>query len=318
MINHPLRKRYDLDSAMSTIWATYKEMFLPLFSISFISSIIINYISSGIDLSSLQTMDDPAMVFEALKPLTGRYLVITFISLAFSLVLQFYIIMKPVDNEGNLAEWISRVLVRFLFPMIVVYLVISVFAIVAIMFGLLLVIVGAFFAIFYVAIFFTLSAPVMMVENKSIGETISRVFSMGHRRFGINLGWTTLFILLIIIISVVLSTIIMLPFAGGFIRTIMHPENAVDMLEFSRKPSYILLASIANALTTPLYPIFALVLYFNAASYDGEGSGRSGSGSDNGSGITVDDLYSDNHKTDRGSSKSNAEEWRPTVDDLTP
>ncbi|MEZ5010973.1 MAG: hypothetical protein R2744_04925, partial [Bacteroidales bacterium] len=89
MINHPLRKRYDLDSAMTAIWATYKEMFLPLFSISFISSLLINYISSGIDLSALQTMEDPTLVFEALKPLTGKYLIIAFISLVFSLVMQY-------------------------------------------------------------------------------------------------------------------------------------------------------------------------------------------------------------------------------------
>lgn len=318
MINHPLRKRYDLDSAMNAIWATYKEMFLPLFTISFISSIIINYISSGIDLSALQSMDDPTLVLETLKPLTWRYLIIALISLAFSLLLQYYIIYKPIDTVGNLAEWINKVLVRFFFPMLIVYIVLLVFALVAVMMGVVLLIIGAIFAAFYAAIFFTLAAPVMMVENRTIGETITRIFSLGHRPFGINLGWTTLFIILLLVISMLLSTLIMLPFAGGFLRTIFHPENSMDMLDFARKPSYILLASLANAVTMPLSPIFALVFYFNAASYDDERKGRSGSGNDNGSGITVEDLYSNNNNDNQGRSSSNAEEWKPTVDDLTP
>lgn len=316
--NHPLRKRYNLDTAMSTIWEFYKKWFLPLFIISFISSLITSTIASKIDLSELQTIEDPMLMIEAIKPFTGSYLLIVLIGIIFSVLLQYFIISKPVDSEDSATEWIVRAFTRFLLPMLLVYLVLSVMAVFAIFLGLLALIVGAFFAIFYVMIFFTLAAPVMMIEDISFVETISRTLSLGHKKFGINLGWVTLFLILVLIISIVLSAIIMIPFTGGFIKSIVNPDSAGDIIEFSRKPAYILLSSLASALTAPLYPIFSLVLYFNVRSYEESDSSVFSDDNNGDNGVTVEDLYaSPNRKEDKRKIKK-GEERRPTVEDLAP
>lgn len=299
--NHPLNRRHNLDSAMTTIWEFYKKLFLPLFSISFISALIVSFLSSGIDLSELQTMDDPAMMMELLRPFAGRYIMIILVSIFFSMILQYYIIMKPVDHEGNTGEWITKVLIRFLFPLLAVYIILSILSIFAMILGVIALIIGIFFALLYVMIFFTFAAPVMMVEETSIPETLRRVFTLGHKKFGTNLGWVAIFILLMLIISIILSAIIMLPFTGGFIRAIINPETAGDIVEVARRPSYIILASLTSALTMPLYPIFALLLYFNARSYESDNATIRYTGQDNGTGVTVEDLYARPDYEDDGS-----------------
>ena len=296
MDNHPLNRRHNIDTAMSSIWETYKKMFLPLFSISFISALLVSYLSSGIDIAGIQSMTDPAQIMEAFKPLMGKYLLISLIGITFSSFMQYYIIHKPGDDSTGMMEMLIKFAGRFLLPLLAVYIILGVISVLAISLGLLALIIGALFVFFYVAIFFTLSAPVMMIENRSVGETISRVFSLGHKKFWLNLGWVTLFMMLLIIISMILSSIILVPFAGGFLKSIFNQDAAVNMLEFSRKPSFLILSSVASALTAPIYPIFSVVLYFNAASYENEVIINTEYAPEGEKRVTVEDLYSTNNR----------------------
>lgn len=286
---HPLKKRYDIDSAFSTIWEYYKKWFITLFSISFVATIITNLLASKIDLSVLQETTDPALMMEALKPFVSQYLIIALFSVLFTIILQYYVIVKPIDSEGNLIGWISRALVRFLLPVIIVYIVFAIFAMLALALGLILLIIGVFFAMFYVLIFFLLITPVMLIEETTILSTFSRVLSLGHKKFWIALGWTAIFTVLILIVSLVFSSIIMIPFSGGAIRSILNPDAANDLIEFTRNPIYIVLAAATGALTMPLQSLFALVLYFNLRSYEDDNIEFT-SGSDNSGRVTIDDL----------------------------
>jgi hypothetical protein len=105
--------------------------------------------------------------------------------------------------------------------------------------------------------------PVMMAERINIASTISRTISLSHKNFWPNIGWTTVFLLLYIIISLVLSGIIMIPFSGSFIKTIINPEDAGKIMDLTTNPVFIILSAVVNALTIPLIPIFAYILYFN-------------------------------------------------------
>jgi hypothetical protein len=82
---------------------------------------------------------------------------------------------------------------------------------------------------------------------------------------------------------------------------LFNPEEATKMLDMATNPVFIAVSSLAGAVTMPLMPIFALILYFNGKA--GEKKSESESGSE--SGI----------KTDAGNS-ANPDEGRIRVEDL--
>jgi hypothetical protein len=102
-----------------------------------------------------------------------------------------------------------------------------------------------------------------MVEGINIGNTISRTIKLVHKNFWSNIGWVAVFIIIILVVSVIFSGIILLPFTGSFIKTIVNPEDASKLVEVTTNPLFIILSAIVNALTLPLMPVFACILYFN-------------------------------------------------------
>jgi hypothetical protein len=86
---------------------------------------------------------------------------------------------------------------------------------------------------------------------------------LAHRRFGPNLGWTAVFVLILIVANLVLSSIILLPFSGSFFKILMNPADAGEAMSFMTNPWYIMLSALVRALFMPLTPIFAVIMYFN-------------------------------------------------------
>ena len=283
---HQLNKRYNIDNLFTSIWEFYKRWFPSLFTISFVLSLVTAYYSSRIDLSAFQNTTDPYVILESLKSMIVPYLVLILISLVANMLIQYWIIRKPVDPDGNILSYSGTVLIRYFLPLLVVFIILGVFSFFAMILGLVVFIIGIFFAMVYVILFFVLASPVIMVENCGIGNTITRTFTLVHKRFWPNMGWMTVFLLIILVVSLVLGAIIMIPFSGGFIRTIINPEAAFEILEFTKKPSFIILTALTNAVTMPLMPIFGLALYFNGRSYE---SGAADTDYSN-PGPTVDDL----------------------------
>ena len=66
-----------------------------------------------------------------------------------------------------------------------------------------------------------------------------------------------------LVISVILSGVILLPFTGNFIKTIVNPDDATKLVDVTTKPLFIILSAIVSALTLPVMPIFACILYFH-------------------------------------------------------
>jgi hypothetical protein len=103
----------------------------------------------------------------------------------------------------------------------------------------------------------------MMVEGTDIGNTISITIKLVHKNFWSNIGWVAVFIIIMLVISLIFSGIILIPFTGNFIKTIVNPEDASKLVDITNKPLFIILSAIVSALTLPLMPIFACILYFN-------------------------------------------------------
>lgn len=266
--NHPLYRKHNIDSAINSIWGYYKSRFVSLFVISLVISAISQVASTMIDVKEIQSMTDPMMMLEKIQEYLVPALMIVLISLFMNTVLQHYIIFRPLDENNTVLTSLIRAS-RFYFPFLIIMILFAFVGSVALVLGILALVVGVFFVMLYMMTIYLFILPIMMIEGPDIGHTLSRTFSLAHRNFWNNVGWVAVFIIIMIVISVVLSSIIMLPFAGSFLKNIFGSGEAVAS-DITSNPVFIILSSLAGALTLPLLPMLSCVLYFNARAGEDE------------------------------------------------
>lgn len=259
---HPLYRRHNIDSAMSSVWDFYKNNFISLFIISVAMSLITQYASTMINFEELQSITDPMLLMEKLGDFLVPILLISVLNLFFTTILQHYIIYKPLDSSNNIFVSLLKSL-KYFFPFLVLMVLLSFFGSIAILLGILALIVGAFFAILYVMTIYLFILPIMMIEGPNIGNTISRTFHLVHKDFWKNIGWVAVFLIILIVISVIFSAVILLPFSGNLIKSIFS-SGSTPQPNLATNPLYIILSALVKAIVLPLMPIFACVLYFNA------------------------------------------------------
>ena len=261
--NHPLYRKHNIDSVMSSLWEFYKNKFLSLFIISLVMSLVIQYASTMVNFKELTTVTDPQVMLEKINDFLVPIIIISLINLLFSTILQYYIIYNPLSTENNIFISALKSL-KYFIPYIIIMLLLAITGSIAIALGLLALVVGAFLAVLYIMTLYLFVLPVMMVEETNIFETIGRTFKLAHKNFWVNIGWVAVFLIILIVISVIMSAIILLPFTGDFVKTIMNPQEGATLVEDTTKPLFIILSAIVSALTLPLIPIFAAILYFNS------------------------------------------------------
>jgi hypothetical protein len=260
--SHPLYKKHNIDSAMSSLWDFYKRKFLPLFLVSFVMALIMQYLSTLVNIAELQTITDPVVLLEKMKDFILPMLIISVINLLFLTMLHYYVIYNPLNGDDNFFKCAFKSL-RYFIPYMIIMVLLAFFGSFAILLGLIALIIGVFISAIYLMTIFLFILPVMMVEGSNIANTISRTITLAHRNFWSNFGWTAVFIIILLVISVILSGIILLPFTGTFMKAFVNPQEAANLVELTNNPLFIILSAVVNALTFPLLPIFASILYFN-------------------------------------------------------
>jgi len=294
--SHPLYRRHNIDSAMSSLWGFYKKKFLSLFIMSFVMSLVIQYASTLVNMKELSSITDPMVLFEKIKDFLIPILIISLINLLFTTILQYYIIFNPVNNENNIFISIVKSL-KYFIPYLIIMVLLAFAGSIAIILGVFVLIVGAFFAMLYVVTLYLFVLPIMMVEGINIGTTISRTITLTHRNFWSNIGWVAVFIIIMLVVSVILSGVILLPFTGSFVKTIMNPEDATKLVDVTSNPLYIILSAIVSALILPLMPIFASILYFNGKAGEEQIQPITSLNPENSS-VRVEDLYAKPYSDD--------------------
>ena len=121
--SHPLYKSHNIDTAMSSLWDFYKKRFVSLFIISFAMSLVLQYVSTFINLQELSTVTDPMVMLGMFRDMMVPILVISVINLLFNVVLQYYIIYNPLDKENNILVSLVKSL-RYFIP----YLILMIFS----------------------------------------------------------------------------------------------------------------------------------------------------------------------------------------------
>jgi hypothetical protein len=301
--NHPLYRKHNIDSAMNSLWEFYKKKFLSLFIISLVMSLVIQYASTMVNVKELSSITDPMIMLEKIKDLLVPILIISLINLLFTTILQYYVIFNPVNRSNTIFVSIVRSL-RYFVPYLIIIVLLAFAGTIAIALGIFVLIVGAFFAMLYVVTLYLFILPIMMVEGTNIGSTITRTVKLTHRKFWSNIGWVAVFIIIVLVISVIFSGIILLPFTGSFIKTITNPGDASKALDTTTNPLFIILSAIVSALTLPLMPIFASILYFNGKASEDQIEPVIESDPDNNR-VKVEDLYAKPYSDDHPENPEN-------------
>jgi hypothetical protein len=260
--NHPLYRKYNIDTAMNSMWIFYKQRFLPLFIISFVMSLIIQYASTLVNFQEFSSTTDPMVLLEKMKEMMVPVLMISVLNLLFNTILQYYILYSPLNGDMNIFTSVMNSL-KYFVPYLIMMVLLVFAGSIAIALGLLMLFVGVFFALIYVMTLYLFILPIMMVEGTNISNTITRTITLAHRNFWPNLGWVSVFIILVLVISVISSGIILIPFTGGFIKTLINPGETTELANMAKSPLFIILSALAGAITLPLIPLFSCILYFN-------------------------------------------------------
>ena len=156
----------------------------------------------------------------------------------------------------------------------------------------------------YIMTLYLFILPIMMVEGPNIANTISRTITLAHRNFWSNIGWVAVFLIILIVVSVIFSGIILLPFTGNFVKTIMNPEDASTLVDMTTNPLFIILSTVVSAITLPLMPIFSCILYFNGKAGEEQGKTDSLLNRENEK-VRVEDLYAKPYTDDHPENPKN-------------
>jgi len=288
--NHPLYKVHTIDSAMSSLWDFYKKRFLPLFGISFVMGLILQYLSTLVNVTELQSLTDINEIMSKLKDYIWPMLLVSVFGLLFTTMLHYYVIYNPLDKENTIFRTLLKSL-RYFIPYLIIVILLAVAGSFALFLGLLLLVIGILFAAIYIMTIYLFILPAMMVEGPNIANTISRSVTLAHRNFWSNIGWTAVFVIILLVITTVLSGFILLPFTGTFLKAFTNPEEATALMEITTKPLYIVLSAVLNAITFPLLPIFACILYFNGRAREDKQTEPKLSIDSNDGKVRVEDLY---------------------------
>jgi hypothetical protein len=287
--NHPLYRKHNIDSAMNSLWEFYKARFVALFLISLAMSLVLQYATIFIDFKSITNIKDPALILEKMKEYIVPMIILMVVSLFFSVILHYYILHKPLDNSQNIFICLYKSL-RYFIPYLIIIIILAFVGSFVIALGIMAFIVGVFFSIIYIGMVSLFILPVMMVEGANIGRVISRTVKLSHANFWTNIGWTAVFIVLLIVISILLSGLTLLPFAGNFIKTFANPEDTSKIMNLTSDPIFLFLSSAVNALTLPIFPVFGFIIYFNGKARE-EKIDLPAPGNDDNYKVRVEDLY---------------------------
>jgi hypothetical protein len=300
---HPLCHRYTLDSAMSSLWDFYKKRFISLFLISLVMSLVLQYLSTFVNLKEISTVTDPMVMLGMLENMMVPILIISLVNLLFNVILQYYIIHNPLDRENTILVSLIKSL-KYFIPYLIIIVLLVFAGSIAIVLGILVLVVGVLFSILYIMTLYLFILPVMMMEEPNIGNTIRRSINLAHSNFWSNIGMVAVFIILLIVISLISSGIILLPFTGNFIKTILNTGEPSELIDMTTNPLFIFLSALAGALTFPLIPLFSCILYFNGKMRENISHQPIPSDSEN-TRIRVEDLYAKPYSDDHPDNPEN-------------
>lgn len=268
---HSLYQHMEVDTVLSKTFSIYLKKFTPMFIYSFIGVLLIQFILYQLGFWELyqQSMSSPEEVFAAYSHFMRKIGIVTVSSvIVYGILNSFlvnYLIKSELEPEKSVVDIFVESIKKNAVHMIFFLILVSLIMVLGIFFGIIVLIIGAFFAMIYLATVFMPGGTVLVAEDKNAIETIGRTFSLVHKDFWSALGSVILFMLIMILISIILSAIVAIPFVVMFFDNLKDTGSFVEALNIQKYDIGIwavVLNSVTSAIVYPLYAVISVVIYF--------------------------------------------------------
>ena len=266
---HSLYKPMEVDSMLSAIFNIYFKKFLIMFIYSFVAVFIVQMIIYHLGFWDLYTVSDPDEILRNFPAIFQKMGIISVSSvIIYGLLNTFlvnYLIKSDLEPNINTGDLLAESFRKYSIHMIFFLILSGIILIAGIFIGILALIIGSLVAVVYLGTVMMSGGAIIVAEEKNAIETIGRVFSLTHKDFWSALGVVVLFVLIMILISLVLSAIIAIPFVIMFFGNLNESGNILEALNLKMYDLgiwMVILNSVVSALTYPLYAILSVVLYF--------------------------------------------------------
>ncbi len=266
---NPYFKKMDIDVLFQSTWELYKKYFGLFYFYSFIVVVLMQFASSSLlepYLDNIQNLNtNPEMAVVIIKQ-AFILLLITVIAYTFLYMFLTYILLNPkaktITQQVSLLGELTR---KHYLPILVATLIATVLLILGATIGVFFLIIGSFIVAPYLGSVFFIIIPLSITESTGYTTAISRCFKLVHTNLWNTIGRVLVFFALFLIVSMFISIITMIPFAGDFFDMIKNPAASMDASSGNilSNPFQFLLSSAGNALILPFMPIFSTLIYLN-------------------------------------------------------
>lgn len=267
---HSLYKSMEVDSVLSNIFNIYLKKFLVMFIYSFVAVFIVQMVLYHLGFWELYkvTLSDPNEILNVYPELMRKIGVVSVSSVimygVLNAFLMNYLIKSDLDPEIHAWDIFIESVRKYSVHMIF-FLILSTLILVAGAFlGIIVLIIGSFLAMIYLGTVLIAGGPIIVAEEKNAIEAIGRTFTLTHKDFWSTLGAVVLFVMVMILISIVMTAIIAIPFVIIFIDNWSESGSIRDLFStqlYDIGIWSVVLNSLVSAVTYPLYAILSVVLY---------------------------------------------------------
>jgi len=266
---HSLFRKMDVDSVLSATFKLYVKNFKILFLYSFIALLFVQAINYYVGLGEVFKNIDPENVQSVLKGLGGKITILMIVSFSVYALLNAFFInflyKTDIDKNVKHSDIFSETVKKYFLHMLFFIIVSTVMFTIGMVAGVIVFIIGMLAAALYLATILIPGGTILIVEEKNAFETIGRSFQLAHKDFWPALGCVVLYVIIMILISLVITAIVAIPFIFIFIGNFSDTQSFFDIFNpenFEFGVWIIVFNALVSAITFPITAIFSIVLYF--------------------------------------------------------
>ena len=266
---HKLYQRMDIDKVLSNIFSLYFKNFWVLVTSSFVAALLIQFAFFQLGFYNLTQLTDPEELLSMIMSMRKELLIGTLIYfLVYGVLISFlinYLLIRDSNSNIPVNIIFTESLKNYTIHIIFFYMLSIIMLVVGASIGLMLFVIGIVFVSLYLASVLIPCFTIIIAENKNAFEAIHRSFSLVHKDFWSTVASVITFVLIVIVISIILSALMAIPYVVMFFDKMIESGNLLRSLNLGNYDIGIwtvVLNSIVASLTYPIYAIFSLILYF--------------------------------------------------------
>jgi len=266
---HSLYRPMEIEAIFSHVFTIYKNKFIPLFLSGFIAFFLIQFLIYNLGITQIYTITDPEEMIKELSGFMGVMWIVVAATVIIYGLLNAFFVNLILKNEGEhqltSGKLFMESLQKYSIHMIFFLLLSGIIVTLGTVAGIFIFIIGFLIAFAYLGTVLFPGAAIVVAEEKNALEAIRRAFVLVHKDFWPTLGAMVLFVIMMILISIVVSALMSVPFVIIFFDNWSETGNIFEsfkMQNYDVGMWTVLLNSLVSALTYPFYAIFSVVLYF--------------------------------------------------------